>query len=36
MSLVIATRKSKLAQTQTEIVISLLKEKCGEDSEKTS
>jgi hydroxymethylbilane synthase len=34
MSLVIATRKSKLAQTQTEIVMSLLKEKCGEDSEK--
>lgn len=34
MSLIIATRKSKLAQTQTEIVMEFLKDKCGAESEK--
>lgn len=34
MNLVIATRKSKLAQVQTEKVIALLKEKCNLDGEK--
>lgn len=34
MNLVIATRKSKLAQVQTEKVIALLKEKCNVDGEK--
>lgn len=33
-NLIIATRKSKLAQMQTEIVIKKLKEKCNIDSEK--
>ncbi|GKU25673.1 hydroxymethylbilane synthase [Clostridium folliculivorans] len=34
MSLIIATRKSKLAQTQTEIVMELLRDKCSIESEK--
>lgn len=33
-NLIIATRKSKLAQAQTEIVMKKLKEKCNIDSEK--
>ena len=33
-NLIIATRKRKLAQAQTEIVMKKLKEKCNIDSEK--